>query len=304
MALQKEIWIDSIIEALFADNTFAARSIDHSGFVNNKTVHVPNAGTLPPVSKIRPFAPGDNITAPEERTDVDLTYDIDNYYIGPISIPHAETVELSYDKRESVLRGIKTALAESVYADLIARWIPVSGTVLTTTGAATTSHIASATGSRKSVTKKDIRVLRTAFDKWDAPQDGRCLLLDAEMYGQLLSDLTETETAAFLAIANAQTGAVGNLYGFNIYMRSKVAKTTAAGAYKAWTDTAAATDSATALAWSASMVSRAVGDIVLYDNAGDAILFGDVLSGEIRAGGKYMRNDKNGVMLLYQGTAA
>jgi hypothetical protein len=32
--------------------------------------------------------------------------------------------------------------------------------------------------------------------------------------------------------------------------------------------------------------------------------FGDILSGEVRAGGKYMRNDKNGVVLLYQGTPA
>jgi hypothetical protein len=302
MALQKEIWIASIIEGLFADNTFAARSVDHSSFVDNKTVHVPNAGTLPAVSKTRPFAPGDNITAPAERTDVDLTYDIENYYVGPVTIPHAEQVELSYGKRESILAGIKSALADSIYADLIYKWIPASGTTLATSGDAVAPHIPTATGSRNALVREDVRKLRTQFDKWDAPQEGRILLLDAEMYGQLLSDLTDTEAAAFLSSANAQTGVLGMLYGFNIYLRSQVAKSTAAGTSKLWTATAAATDSAAALAWSASMVSRATGDVVIYDNQGDAIMFGDVLSGEVRAGGSYMRNDKKGVVLLYQGT--
>jgi hypothetical protein len=31
-------------------------------------------------------------------------------------------------------------------------------------------------------------------------------------------------------------------------------------------------------------------------------MFGDVLSGEVRAGGSFMRNDKKGVVLFYQGT--
>jgi hypothetical protein len=302
MALQKEIWIASIIEGLFADNTFAARSVDHSSFVDNLTVHVPNAGVLPAVSKTRPFTPGDNITAPAERADVDLTYGIENYYLGPLTIPHAEQVELSYDKRESMLVGVKSALSQAIYADLIYKWLPTGVTTQATTGAATASYIPTATGNRKAVTKKDIRVLRTIFDKWDAPQEDRCLLLDAEMYGQLLSELTETESMAFLASASAQTGVIGNLYGFDIYMRSKVAKTVAAGTPKLWTASAVATDSAAALAWSGTMVSRAVGDVVIYDNRGDAIMFGDVFSGEIRAGGSYMRSDKAGVAILYQAT--
>ena len=51
MALQVQIWIKSIIENLFADNSFASKSVDHSEFVNEKTVHVPNAGAAPSVVK-------------------------------------------------------------------------------------------------------------------------------------------------------------------------------------------------------------------------------------------------------------
>ena len=57
MALQVEIWVKSIIEGLFANNTFAARSVDHSEFVNEKTVHVPNAGRLRTWRKTERFSP-------------------------------------------------------------------------------------------------------------------------------------------------------------------------------------------------------------------------------------------------------
>ena len=44
MALNREIWINTITENFYPDNSFMAKSIDDSAFVNNKTVHIPNAG--------------------------------------------------------------------------------------------------------------------------------------------------------------------------------------------------------------------------------------------------------------------
>lgn len=299
MALQKEIWINSIVEGLFADNTFASRSVNHSAFVNGKTVHIPGAGSAPSVTKTRATALA-NLTALAGRTDTDLTYDIATYFGGPVLIENPESVELSYDKRSSVLRSLKTALADNVYADLIKAWVPVSGTVIATTGESVAATAPSATGNRKSVTKADIRALRTQFDKWDIPQTGRCLMLDADMYGQLLGDLTESQANAFLACADAKTGVVGKLYGFDVYLRSSVLVTTAAGAKK--TGSAAATDCAAGIAWSSDCVSIALGTTEINENSDDAIAFGDVLSATVRAGGSYTRNDKKGVIVLYQGT--
>jgi hypothetical protein len=299
MALQKEIWIVTIIGLLFADSTFASRSVDHSEFVNNKTVHVPNAGANPAVSKTRPtgtisYAPG--------RTDVDLSYDIEKYFVGPVIIENPESVELSYNKRESVMAGLGAALRDVIYGELIYNWIPSSPSKLATTGNPAAATLEGATGTRNGLCKADVRTLRTAFDKQDIPLEGRCLLIDADMYGQLLGDLTETESAAFLATASAVSGIVGKLYGFDVYMRSKVAKTTAAGVAKQWSAAKAATDSAAGIAWSDTAVSRAVGNIDVLDNTRDAVQFGDVLSAVVRAGGKHMRNDGKGVILLYQGT--
>lgn len=300
MALQREIWINSIIEGLFADNTFAVRSVNHSAFVNGRTVHLPGAGAAPTVTKTRATALA-NLTNLSGRTDTDLTYDIATYFAGPVLIENPETVELSYNKRESILKGLKNALADSVYADLIDKWVPSTGaTVLATTGSSVAATAPSATGNRKAITKADVRALRTQFDKWNIPQTGRCLMLDADLYGQLLGDLTEAQANAFLATADAKTGIVGSLYGFDIYMRSSVMVTTAAGAKK--TGAAAATDCTAGLAWSAECVGRALGSVEVNSNEKDAVAFGDILSATVRAGGSYVRNDKKGVVVVYQGT--
>ena len=44
MALNKEIWLNTIQENFFPDDSFMVKSVDDSQFVNNKIVHVPNAG--------------------------------------------------------------------------------------------------------------------------------------------------------------------------------------------------------------------------------------------------------------------
>ena len=301
MALQKEIWISSITEGLFADNSFAKRAINHSAFVDGKTVHIPGAGAAPSVTKTRAKAL-ENLTGLKGRVDTDLTYNIETYFAGPVLIENPEQVELSYDKRNSVLKSLKTALADKLYQDLLENWVPSDVTKIETTGEGVAATAPSATGKRGAVTRADVRALRAQFDKWDLPQTGRCLMLDADMYSQLLGSLTESEASAFLTTADAKSGIVGRLYGFDIYMRSKVITVTAAGAKK--TGAAAATDSPAAIAWHDECVSVALGSVDINENAGDAIAFGDILSATVRAGGHYVRNDKRGVVLLYQSTVA
>ena len=166
MALQVEIWVKSIIEGLFANNTFAARSIDHSEFVNEKTVHVPNAGAAPNVEKNRTVFPA-NVT---ERKDVDLTYQMDEFTVDPVRIPHAEQVELSYNKRESVTRQSRRKLAQDIYESIIYNWIPEGVKVVETLGEAVAAHIKEATGNRKRMTKQTVEELQTLFDEQDIPE--------------------------------------------------------------------------------------------------------------------------------------
>lgn len=296
MALQTQIWINSIVELLFADNTFAARSIDHSAFVTDKTVHVPNAGSAPSVVKNRSVFPA---TA-AQREDYDLTYDINEYSTDPVHIQDAERVELSYNKRESVLKQMKSALADKAHLDLALSWVPSGYAKVGTSGAAAPAHMPSSTGNRQAMTKADVLAVKNLFDLDDIPQTGRCMLLDAVMYNQLMASLSESEANAFNASVNAQRGILGRLYGFDFYMRSSVFRVAANGASMA--SSASATTSAAGLAWQEDCVSRAMGNHELFENNKDALFYGDVMSALVRAGGSYIRNDKKGVAVIYQVT--
>lgn len=296
MALQKQIWINSIVEGLFADNTFASRSLNHSMFVNDKKVHVPNAGSAPTIVKNRSVFPG---TA-SGRTDYDLDYDIDEYTSDPVHIQDAEKVELSYNKRESVLKQTKSALADSVHGDLIVSWTPVGYAKVGTSGSSVPAHLASATGNRKAMTRGDVMAIKKQFDIDDIPQTGRCLLLDSVMYNQLLESLTEAQANAFLNSADAQRGIVGNIYGFDVYQRSSVLRTVANGGTLA--SSAGATDAAAGLAWHEDFVSHALGEAKIFDNQDDPLYYGDIMSALVRAGGKYCRHDKKAVCVIYQVT--
>lgn len=269
MALQREIWINDIVEGLFADNTFAARSIDHSQFVNNLLVHVPNAGAAPAVVKNRTKLPADV----KHRTDIDLTYLLAEFTTDPVHIPHAETVELSYDKRASVLAQVKASLMQSVHDELLQKWASAA-LYSTNSGANIPNGI-----------KDLVAAAQQHMNEDDLPQHGRCLLLNAEAYTKLIKELTGSQGMAFLSTAKADRGTVGQLFGFDVYLRSQLPAIDEGNPY--------------ALFWQEQCVSRALGNTDLFNNTGDALWYGDIMSALVRAGGSRIRSDKKGVEVLY-----
>ncbi|MDR1371829.1 MAG: hypothetical protein LBJ17_01690 [Dysgonamonadaceae bacterium] len=299
MALQKEIWVSGIIPLLFADNSFAVRSVNHSPFVTGATVHVPNAGEIEAARKTRLRTAG-SVNLAAETADLDLEYPIQKYYVGPYVIPNLESVELSYDKRGAIIKTMADRINDAVCKDLLTNWVPGTFTKVATTGGNVPATAPSATGNRKALLRTDIINLRMQFDRWNMPQAGRCLLLDADMGGQLLVGLTESQAAAYLSTADAKTGKIGTLFGFDIYERGSVLVTTASGGLKS--GNATATDSVAGLAWSESAVSRALGEVNVLGSYGDAAEFGDVVSVSVRAGGSAVRSDGKGVVVLYQAT--
>lgn len=299
MAIQKEIWMAAIVEGLFASNSFLSKAFNADEYVNNgKIVHIPNAGAPSGTKKNRTSLPA----TVNKREDIDITFPLDEYTTDPVLIPHADTVELNYDKRQSVLRQDKLKLQDNVALDFIYNWSPAKEQCVETTGKEVNAYTDKATGKRNGICKADVLGLMTQFNNDDIPQDGRYLLLDAQMYSQLLNDLTANENTAFLASADAQNGILGKLYSFNVMMRSKVGLYTVAKVAKSWSTAGAATDLAAALAWHDQSVCRALGEVKAFENEGDPTYYGDIYSFLVRAGGRIMRNDKKGVIALVQGT--
>lgn len=295
MALNKEIWQSAVIDNLFPDNSFAAKAVDDSAFIENKTVHIPNAGAPSGVQTNRTTKPAQI----KQRTDNDLTYNMDELTTDPIYIPNIETVQFSYNKRESVISNDRRALQVAAHDNLLNRWgVSAESNIVLTTGCDVNAHTSeTALGKRKSITRNDVYALMTKFDAQDVPQQDRYLLLDAYMYSHLLADLTNADKQAFFASANAQKGVLGELAGFQILKRSRVLRLSA-NKVLSWSSEGAAGELAAGFAWQKESVSRALGNFKMFSDVDSPTYYGDIYSFLIMTGGACRRYDKKGVALI------
>lgn len=298
MAIQKEIWLPDIVEGLFADNSFMSKAFNADEFVNGKTVHIPNAGAASGVKKNRKEYPAQVSV----REDFDLTFSIDEFTTDPIRISNAESVELSYNKRNSVISTEKEALHDAVARSMLVDWAPKkTSSIIKTTGETIDAYTPSAAGQRKAFTKADVSKAMQLFNVANVPAVNRYMLLDAMMYSQLIDSMSTKDADAFHALADLKNGIVGKLYGFNIMMRSEVL------IYDGNTPVdfgSKETDNAAALAWHTNSVVRALGEVNMFENEKDPTYYGDIYSFLLRAGGAAMRNDGKGVLAIVQDTVA
>lgn len=302
MAIQRELWQNTIIEGLFADNSFMSKAVNDDMYVNQgKKVHIPNAGAPSNVETDRQEVPA---TA-KKRTDVDVEYTLNELTTDPIYIPHADMVELSYSKRNSVISQDRAQLIENAAVQMLYNWAPDSRHFVRTSGTGKVkAHTESATGDRKALVKADVLALMTKFNADNIPQEGRYLLLDAYMYAQLLDDLTEGDQRAFFASADAQKGILGQLFSFNVMQRSQVLRYATGGSLTKWNTSGETDDNAAGLAWHMNSLSRALGEVKMFGDPDNPLYYGDIYSFLIRVGGTIRRNDKKGVYALVQDAAS
>ena len=276
MALNISIWQGTLVENFYPDNSFASKSVDDSVFVKAHKVIIPNAGKPSNVKRNRTAKPATVNT----RTDNDLEYEIDELTTDPIYIPNIDTVELSYDKRSSIISNDRSQLQNEAHLNLLERWgagVPAANVLLTTGTVERDAHTSeTATGKRKRITKDDLLAIMTRMDADNVPEEGRYILLDAYMYADLLADLS----------------------GLNIMKRSKVLRVKNDKTLLPWSEEAAAGELAAALAWHDKSVSRALGEVKMFDSTNNPMYYGDIYSFLLRTGGSVRRYDKKGVYLL------
>ncbi len=298
MALNISIWQNTLVENFYPDNSFATKSVDDSAYVEARKVIIPGAGKPSNVKRNRTAKPATVNT----RTDNALEYEIDELTTDPIYIPNVDTVELSYDKRSSIISNDRSQLQNEAHLNLLERWgagVPAANVLLTTGTIERDAHTSeTATGKRKRITKDDLLAIMTRMDADNVPEEGRYILLDAYMYADLLADLTESDKWMLQNSANAQKGIVGNLWGLNVMKRSKVLRVKSDKTLMPWSEEAAAGELAAALAWQEQSVSRALGEVKMFDSTNNPMYYGDIYSFLLRTGGSVRRYDKKGIYLL------
>lgn len=308
MALQVEIWHKAIVGNLFADNSFLSKAFNADEYVTGSLVHIPNAGRPSRTEKNRVDVPAQA----KKRVDKDVEYKMNEFTTDPIYIPNIETVELSYNKRESAITEDRAVLHETIANDILLCWSPTkASSKLKTSGSAVATHLNGSTGFRKAITVADVFRVMTLFNDKSVPQEGRYALLDAHMYSQLLNSMTKHEAIAFHAAADVKNGIIGKLATFNFMLRSKSLIYKADGTPLEWLvddeddpQTFNADDNAGALFWYEKYVCRSLGEIKMFGDESNPLYYGDIYSFLMRAGGTIMRSDGKGVIALIQDAAA
>jgi hypothetical protein len=306
MALDREQWLADIEENLFKDNAIINRAVNHDGFVNYKTVHVPQAGANPTITKNLGSFPA----TISQRTDSELTYSMDTYYVEPIHIERGqETAFISYDKRMSVLKQNIDTLEEVLTNQALYKWAPAgTGTFVKTTGSAVSSALApSATSTRLAITLADILSAKAILDAANVPQSGRVLVMPSSMYnGQLLAiqDVYRMDSYGKSALPD---GVVNRIHGFDIIIRSTVVvyDNTGTPVLKTVGDNGtpsspASTDNLACLAYHPSFVAKAKGGADVFINENVAEYYGSVVSALQLFGASKMRTSQTGIVAIVQ----
>lgn len=306
MALPKEQWLSDIKENLFKDNAIINRAVNHDGFVNFKTVHVPQAGSNPTITKNVGSFPATIV----QRSDSELTYSMDTYYVQPILIEKGQEIAfLSYEKRMSVLKQNISTLEEVLTNQAIYKWAPSGATTqVRTSGTATGNALApSATGTRNAITLADILKAKSALDKQNVPASGRILLMDSDTYNAQLLAIQDVYQIQSYGSSALPSGVVNRIHGFDIMIRSTVAvyDNTATPVIKAISDngaptTPAITDNLACLAYHPDFVAKALGatEVMIQEEA--PAYYGSIISAFQLFGASKMRTSQVGIIAIIQ----
>lgn len=249
--LAVQVWLAEIKEGFFADDMWLSECRDLSPFVEADIINLAEAGADPTVLI-------NNTTYPipvVERTDGNYAMELDRFDTENTAVKHADLVELSYDKLESVTRRHKVALRMAFMEKGAHAIAPDSDTaatpVIVTTGA---DH----GDGYKAMQFKDIRTLKRKFDDAEVPSEGRVLILtarhaedldneDADRYDRLLKN--------------------GMIYGFKVYYQAEKRMPhydTVGGTKNPFGAVPAGTDQYASIAFHKDEVGRAVGTDEMY----------------------------------------
>lgn len=213
-AVEVEIWTEYIADNLFKGIEFLKNCYRADQYVlSGKVVHIPQPGSRPTVVKNRTDIPA----AAVKRNDTDVTYALDEYTTNPTVIEDAATVQLSYDKMNSVIGDHVGALNESVCDNILVSWAPsTSGNILRTTGSNYAAHLTGQTGNRKGFTLSDLKRAKVVLDKQKVSLKGRFAIMSFDMWSQLEDELKATNAKDYSLYSDAANGVIAKLYGFDI----------------------------------------------------------------------------------------
>lgn len=283
--LNKEIWLPEIMENFYGDDMFLSEARNMDAFVENNKINLAEAGVNPDVLI---NYPGDVATA--ERADGAIEISLDTFDTENTLLKNAELVELSYDKRGSVMYGHRQALRMVNMQKAAYAYAPSVDGVYTPLIAATGDVVDGV----RAITFDDIIELASRFDDAEIPSEGRILVLSTKHKAQLRKADAKLAKDVFKE---------GEYEGFKIYTLAqkrmpRYNKDT--GDKVAYGAAPAATDTYCSFAFHKDEVMRSKGDADMFVTLKDPVKRGDIIGFQLRFVAISIRG--KGIGAIYSGS--
>lgn len=258
MSLQKQIWIDQIMNNFYPETSFLNYARDFTPFVDFDKINMAEAGVDPEVLI-------NNTTYPilvQERIDTPVSLELDLYETVNTLVRQPDVVELSYDKLENVIYGHRQSLMAKAGMKAAHAYTPTEeGTftpIVKTTGDTSEGF--------KRLVPENILKLKRRFDELDINPELRNLVLHpAHLEDMILYDLK-----AFKDLTEFRDGKPAKFAGFNILQFTKPPLFDHSTMQKkSFGAIAGANDTYCSFAFSSDEVMKADGTINMYDKVGD-----------------------------------
>ncbi len=256
--LQKEIWVDQLMEGFYPDSAFLKYVKDFSYLSENDAINLAEAG-VDPVVMIN------NTTYPikvVQRVDAPIRIELDKFETENTLIRRPEVIEYSYDQLDSVIMGHRNTLRLRTAEKAAHAYSPEEDTeetpVIQTSG--------DTKGARKMLTFDDVFNLKERFDNAGIPLEKRYLVL----HPSHVTDLLRLDVKAFKDMMDVVNGQPKRFAGFGMLQFSKTATydfTTLTK--KAFGSEAAESDTFSSLAFYGEEVMKADGEVYMYKREDD-----------------------------------
>lgn len=210
--LEKEIWVNQLMENFYPDSSFLKYVRDFSALVDYNAINMAEAGADPKVLV-------NNTTYPikiTQRVDKPLRIELDKFETENTLVRRPEAIEYSYDQLESVLMGHRNTLRAKTAMKAAHAYAPQEDStytpVIQTTGAAVSG--------RKRLQIDDILLLKERYDNAMIPLEGRYLVLNPSH----VTDLILFDAKNLGNLTDLQNGKPKRFAGFNILQTASTPK--------------------------------------------------------------------------------
>jgi len=260
--LQTEVWIAGIKENPIPNNSFVYQSVDLSQYVEHNKLHLAEAGVEPTVHEDY-FATANNPLPVANIEDIANEVVLHTYSTEQTRHNELQEIELSYDKRSSVIQRHRTSLAKNIGKRAAWAWAPQKNNewnkVLTLT--ANDSILDAIIDIKSFLEGKDI-------------YDGINICLNADHFARIRKE----DKRLYKDIMNEN-----QMYGIKVFQYNQTPLYTKTGEKKPFGATKDNEDKQSSFVWVTDEVFRCFGDVKMYPTLRDSGLQGDTISFAQRA---------------------